>query len=228
MHFFFRGFKIWKVYDSSFVKYICRNLDISMTQIFNNGQPTRAYLAFLSISGFILLISGLMSLFQHQLSKKFTPIVVLFYSLATFFIILHAFSAFVDSKLHYNVLFEYTTRISLPILCIAILSNWSSKKANRFKQFYLPLIIGLTFFAHGLYALRFFPIPQNFLMMTANILKTPRGMTFNILYIVGFIDIILLVGIFIKKIQKPFIYYAIIWVFNNVNKVGSLLQPLQS
>lgn len=213
MHFFYRGFNIWKIYAGSFVKYICRNVNIPMTEIFDKGQPTKAYLAFLTISGSILLIAGLFSLFQQRLSKSWIPIAKTFYGLAGFFIILHAFSAFVESKLHYNVLFEYTVRIALPFLCIFLLSNWSSNKSQKLQKYWLPLIIGLTFFAHGLYALRFFPIPQNFLMMTANILKTPRGTTFNLLYIVGFIDIILLIGIFIKRLQKPFIYYAIIWGF---------------
>ncbi|MEZ5009558.1 MAG: hypothetical protein R2753_15540 [Chitinophagales bacterium] len=213
MHFLFRGFNLWKIYPSSFVKLVCRAFDIPVQAIFYKGHPTNAYLAFLIISGSILLLSGIFTLFQHKLPKKFIPLAKVLLALSGLLILLHAFSAFVDSKLHYNVPLEFITRASLPFICIYLLSNAYHSNKNKLVTLWLPLIIGLTFFAHGLYALRFFPIPQSFLMMTTNILKTPRNITFNFLYLVGILDVLLLIGIFIKPVRKAFLYYAIIWGF---------------
>ncbi|MEZ5003391.1 MAG: hypothetical protein R2730_10200 [Chitinophagales bacterium] len=160
-----------------------------------------------------MLLAGIISLFQHKLPEKLHLPAKLLLAVSAFIILLHAFASFTTSKLHPNAPLEYMTRLALPLLCIYLMSHSIPSLKSKFVTFWLPFIIGITFFAHGLYALRFFPIPQSFLMMTSNILKTPRAVTFNFLYLVGFIDILLLIGIFIKPIRKIFIYYAIIWGF---------------
>lgn len=214
MHFTYRSFNIWKIYPSASIKLIFRSFNISTEVIFANGSPTVGFLAFLNITGLIFLLTAFLCLWKLLSKHPFPKIFNILFVLSAVLILAHAYASFIQSKLHYNVPFEYFTRIALPFLCLVIsLNSFSKNKKDKILERTLPVVIAITFLAHGLYAIQFLPIPQDFLLMTTNILRTPRSTTINILYVVGVLDILLFIGIFIKRVRKYFLYYAIIWGF---------------
>lgn len=210
MHITWRGFHIWKIYPTSAIKLIFRKFGIPLEIIFSSGQPTKGYTTFLVVIGAILLFSGLLAV-GRIFFKSIRWLNVLFL-LSAIILIADVYSSFIDSKLHYNVPFEYGIRVSIPFLCFWIATYYNEAKEKLLINI-LSIAIAITFLAHGLYALNILPIPQNFLLMTSNILKSSRTVTLTFLYIAGILDVLLFIGIFIKPIRKYFIYYAIIWGF---------------
>jgi hypothetical protein len=214
MHFTFRSFNIWKIYPGNSIKLIFRIFDIPMDSIYTNGQPTLIFLLFLNITGLILLSTALLSVYHITQSRTIAPWWNTLYFLSGIIIIAHAFASYVQSKLHYNVPIEYITRMALPFLCWALAIHKNNfHQTEKTVRRSLPFIIGLTFFAHGIYAINFLPIPQDFMLMTSNILKTPREISLQFLFVIGIIDLVLLIGIFVPFIRKGFVIYAIIWGF---------------
>jgi hypothetical protein len=214
IHFTFRSFNIWKIYPGNFIKLVFRIFDVPMEAIYANGQPTLAFLLFLNITGLILLSTAFLSAYHIIQSRTISKWWNILYVLSGIIIIAHAFASYVDSKLHYNVPIEYVTRIAIPFLCLAVaIYQKNIIQTQKLIGRSLPIIIGLTFFAHGIYAVNFLPIPQDFMLMTTNILKTPRDISLQFLFVIGIIDLLLLIGIFVPYIRKGFVLYAIIWGF---------------
>ncbi len=214
MHFCYRDFNLWKIYPSASVKLILRNFNLSTDIVFLNGSPTAGFLLFLNLTGLVFTISSILCLVSIVKEIKFPSFIYIFHYISSLLITAHAFASLIHAKLHYNVPFEYAIRISIPILCV-IIGMYAIHKSRKDKLFarILPIAIAFTFAAHGLYAMRILPIPQSFLLMTSNILNTPRSISLNILFIAGVIDVLLAIGIFIPKIRIYFICYAIFWGF---------------
>ncbi|MEO0731962.1 MAG: hypothetical protein AAFZ52_03935 [Bacteroidota bacterium] len=77
----------------------------------------------------------------------------------------------------------------------------------------LRLLIALTFVGHGLYALGFHPVPAHFILMTQAGLGVGEETARNLLFVVGWLDILaaLLLVIPSPKTQKLALYWIIPW-----------------
>jgi len=106
--------------------------------------------------------------------------------------------------------FEYTLQITLPFLLLYAFST--DFRLNRFIVF-VKLAIGFTFFAHGLYALGFYPVPGNFIDMTIAVLHTNETNARLFLLVVGILDILILPLLFVKSISKYVLIYTFFWGF---------------
>ena len=106
--------------------------------------------------------------------------------------------------------FEYTLQIALPFLLLYAFST--NFRLNRF-IFVVKLAIGFTFFAHGLYALGFYPVPGNFIDMTISVLHTNESNARLFLLFVGILDLLILPLLFVKSISNYVLLYAAFWGF---------------
>lgn len=109
---------------------------------------------------------------------------------------------------HVGQFFEYSLQFMSPLFLI-----WYLQKGITPRLFLaLKITIALTFTCHGLYAIGYYPRPGNFVDMTINILRFSESNAIQYLNVVGLLDFILAVCIFLPwRISKFAIGYAILW-----------------
>lgn len=109
---------------------------------------------------------------------------------------------------HVAQFFEHSIQFGTPF--VLFLFYKKSIQQQRL-TFILKILVAATFCSHGLYALGVYPVPGNFVDMVINILGTSEQQALLLLYVVGILDIIIAVLIFIPKTAKIAIWYALIW-----------------
>ncbi|MGB0896689.1 MAG: hypothetical protein ACPGU9_03870 [Flavobacteriaceae bacterium] len=126
-----------------------------------------------------------------------------------------------DKFYHLAMFFEHSIQFGLPFLLLYFLKN-----RNRFRlQLLLKVTIAVAFVCHGLYAIgTLYPIPANFVTMTLNILPVNEPTAKQLLVVMGVIDFVIAIGIFIPKITKPFLIYAVFWGI--ATALARLISPL--
>ena len=71
--------------------------------------------------------------------------------------------------------------------------------------------IALTFFGHGLYAMGYHPLPDNFIDMTTSCIGINESQARTFLQVAGYLDFVVAIGIFIPKVDRHLLIYAAIW-----------------
>ncbi|NNC45600.1 MAG: hypothetical protein HKN99_06940 [Winogradskyella sp.] len=113
----------------------------------------------------------------------------------------------------YDVLpfFELSMQFAAPLLLFVFsdLALLNSKKVVLF----LKITIALTFIPHGIYAMGVLFVPGHFIDMTIKILNVNEDQATLFLFVVGFLDVLLSLLLFVPKISKYVLYYMIFWGF---------------
>jgi hypothetical protein len=105
--------------------------------------------------------------------------------------------------------FEFT--LQWPLIFILLFYNYLIN--NSLLNKILLLCIVLTFLAHGLYALNFYPVPTSFINMTMNCLGLNEQNARFFLKIMGVLDLIVCMLLLIPKTRKIGLIYCILWGF---------------
>ena len=103
--------------------------------------------------------------------------------------------------------FEYSIQIGIPFLFI----YYHSRFVQRYLILILKILIALTFSAHGLYAIGYYPVPGHFMAMVIDILGFGEQNAKLFLLIAGVLDFMLAIGLFIPRITRIAVVYAIVW-----------------
>ncbi|MEM9848906.1 MAG: hypothetical protein AAF847_13545 [Bacteroidota bacterium] len=133
-----------------------------------------------------------------------------FLYIGSFVLVCHALLEMKDHFYHYAQFFEHSIQIGTPLLL-----GWAVFHPNR-QQRTLSLakiLIALTFVAHGLYAMGFYPVPGHFIDMTISILGISEDQARLFLKVAGILDLILGVALFLPKIDRYALMYAVLWGF---------------
>lgn len=154
----------------------------------------------LLIIGLCFLISSIAFIFIDKFSKKIKISLVYF---TVFLMTLVSFAYFKDKSFSIGQFFEYSSQMFLPLYFII--------KEKRRRKLLLQLLIAITFICHGLYAIGYYPVPGNFMQMIISTFNCSNQSALLILKIAGLLDFIFAIGIFIPKIDKPFLIYGLIW-----------------
>ncbi len=113
-----------------------------------------------------------------------------------------------DKFYHLGQFFEYAIQFSLPLFFYLALTE----KINILKlRLYLKIAIALTFSAHGLYALGYYPQPGVFVDMVINTLHVSESTATYMLYLAGILDMVFAIGIFIPRFAKVSLIYMVLW-----------------
>jgi hypothetical protein len=164
---------------------------------------------FTKVCSFILVASALSCLFWHKLKATRPKKIIL--SLGVVILLFLGF-CLVKSK-NYDVLqfFELSIQIAVPMVFLF------SKNLARINEerltLWLKIAIVLTFVPHGLFAMGLIYVPGHFIDMTIQILGFSETQSKQFLFIVGALDILLSVLIFVPKVAKYALSYAIFWGF---------------
>jgi len=105
-------------------------------------------------------------------------------------------------------LIEHTIQWSLPLMLAAIISRQTI--SHRLLQG-MKWAIALTFTGHGLFAAGIFPVPAHFVFMTQSVLGISADAARSFLLIAGILDFTVAIGLFINRIDRIVVVYAIIW-----------------
>lgn len=153
-----------------------------------------------------IILSGAVSTVLLYFSKKRIFRIPIY--IASVFVTLIVFLEFKEKFFHSAQMIEGTIQALAPICFIWLLNP---KIKIKYIQFFLKIIIGLTFLGHGLYAVGVYATPGNFVDMTIILLGVNEEQAKLFLHIVGWLDIIIFPLLFIPKTIKPALWYAIIW-----------------
>ncbi len=103
---------------------------------------------------------------------------------------------------------EHTIQWTLPLFLAAIISQQTLSKGLLLG---IKWAIALTFMGHGLFASGIFSVPAHFVFMTQNIIGLSADAARSFLLLAGILDFIVAIGLFINKIDRIVVVYAIIW-----------------
>lgn len=101
---------------------------------------------------------------------------------------------------------EYSLQIATPVFLY-----YAIFQPQRNLIIWMKIAIALTFIGHGLYALGYYPVPAHFVQMMIDGFGIDEAASMTFLKIVGILDLIVAVGIFIPYLQTPSLIYCVIW-----------------
>ena len=159
------------------------------------------------INGIIFVLAAFSSLFIHSKNSKYLRIPIW---VGGFFLVILSFLTMKEHFFHYAQFLEHAIQFGIPFLLLYGIKENSD--LNHIKLF-SKILIAVTFISHGLYALGYYPIPGYFIDMTINSLGVTEKTAVTLLLIAGILDILISIAIFIPKISKYVLLYAIIWGF---------------
>jgi hypothetical protein len=111
---------------------------------------------------------------------------------------------------HIPMFFEHTIQFSTPFLLLSFIKYQKTSKL----VLHLKIAIALTFTCHGLYAIGIlYPLPGNFVTMCLNILPISETTAIRFLFIAGILDFAVAILLFIPRLWKFALLYAILWGF---------------
>jgi hypothetical protein len=157
--------------------------------------------------GGALLVLGVLTFLPMSLLRK-TKLIYVF-SAASVIIFIHTYGSYIAASSVPEQIIEHALQISLPLMFI----YFSTVKAIKFIRLnnLLCVTVGLTFIGHGIYALGIHYLPGNFVVMTNECLNFESAQSGNFLFVIGILDIVLSVLVFIPKIRQYAVWYLIIW-----------------
>ncbi|MBU2921036.1 hypothetical protein KO504_06755 [Winogradskyella psychrotolerans] len=163
---------------------------------------------FTKFNSLIFLIAALVSLLWHQI--KWLKLKRFIIGLGFFLLFLLGICMVKDKNYDFLQLFETSIQLSAPFLLwrnIKIDSN-NKKLINGLK-----IAIAFTFIPHGFMAMGIPYRPGHFIDMTIIILGVNETQATLFLFIVGFLDVLCALLVFVPKLSKYALWYMIIWGF---------------
>lgn len=123
---------------------------------------------------------------------------------------------YLESGYRLGQFIEYSLQFSTPLLFLYFYQHYMlSDRINISHQFIniLKFLIALTFIGHGLFAIGYYPIPGKFVDMMIKGFSVSEDGAKQILLIVGVLDIVAAILIFIPKgkLLKYSLWYIILW-----------------
>jgi len=156
--------------------------------------------------GVLLVLAMLSTVFYWQkFVKKILPAIMI---VASIVLLITSIGYYWDKSTQMGQFWEYSLQFGLPIIFILLLKD---KDKSAFVL--AKIFTSLTFIAHGLYAVGFYPVPGEFVHMTSRLLGITDDPAKTFLYVAGIIDFVFGVAIWIPKIQKPALVYGLLWGF---------------
>jgi hypothetical protein len=156
------------------------------------------------LNGVIYGIAAIAVIFLSKENRKYLKYPI---AIGGFLLVVLSFLSAKEKFYHYGQFFEHAIQFGIPFLLLMANKGLSRDKIILTSK----ILIALTFTAHGLYALGYYPIPGYFIDMTINTLYVTEDIAVLILKIAGVMDIVLSIGIFLPKVAKYFLIYACVW-----------------
>lgn len=202
------------LWSEDHVGWLLRGLGVSWEAYVGDVRTDQAIILVVKVVGLVYIaLAGIcLSAAENTRGRQFILLV------GGGLLVLLAYAKYLDHLRYWPQALEYSAQVSAPVLLWlalrrGVLDPWVSRGA--------VVAVSLTFFAHGLYALGYFPTPQNFTTMTMTLLGVSDDGAAAWLRVMGGIDLVIAVGIFIPGARVPLLFYATAWGF-----MTALARPL--
>lgn len=163
-------------------------------------------LSYINIAfGFLFMFAAVSVLFVNKKKNFYRT----FVRIGWLLLFITAYGYYVDKFRISAQFFEYSAQLVIPFLLLRAVKF----KMNRKFLFWAKLSIALTFVCHGLFAIGYYPVPGIFNNMLINTFGFTNETSFTVLKVVGILDFVFAIGIFVKPISKPILWYGLIWGF---------------
>lgn len=173
-------------------------------QSYVTSIQTDAYVDWLvQIFGFLYLASAIAVLIYNFKSKFFKSIIIV----GGLGLVFLSFLQMKERFYQLGQFFEYSLQFGIPFVFIFYQKPFIKNNLT----FILKILIAIVFVSHGLYAVGYYPVPGYFLGMVIDILGFSEDGARLFLLVVGILDFIVSLLIFIPKISKYALFYAFIW-----------------
>jgi len=193
-------------WDESLLKPIVEGWFGGSWTIYATSSATDTFVqSIIKVKGILYLIAAFCALRINEKNKKWTRLPILIGGIG-----LVILSLLLTKEKFYHIaqFFEHSIQFGLPFVLL-----YTYKKAYEKSRLILILkiLIAVTFFSHGLYAFGAYPVPGKFVDMVINILGCSEAFAITFLYVAGILDFILAVLLFIPKLDKYALIYAVLW-----------------
>lgn len=168
-------------------------------------QTDNSIQLFTRVNGFFYALCAIVSLIITKKSHKILKALLL---LGGINLIVLSLLLTKEKFYHLAMFFEHTIQFGCPFLLL-----YGLQKTDKKLLLYLKIGVALTFICHGVYAVGIHPLPANFVTMSLNILPFNEPNIKQFLFVMGVIDFIIGILIFIKYTQRTALLYACIWGF---------------
>jgi hypothetical protein len=151
---------------------------------------------------------ALMAVLTLIVTRKQLEKLTLLYILSSIALVFLAFLYSKEKFFHAGQFFEYAIQFLLPLFfCYGVSRRIEFKKLLLL----MKIAIALTFTAHGLYAIGYYPQPGAFVDMLLNIFSMEEATAKSILQIAGILDFVISITIFIPRLSNYSLIYAALW-----------------
>ncbi len=155
--------------------------------------------------GWFYLVCAVVAIFIKKIPRVFSYILWIGTASLVFLAFLYCKERFYQL----GQFWEYILQFGSPIFLFVL---WKKQYISEKLIFAMKVAIAITFIAHGLYALNFYPRPGNFIQMVIDILGVNESTAIIFLNVAGVLDFAIAIGIFLKgKIRDAALLYAIFW-----------------
>ncbi len=162
---------------------------------------------FIKLYSFLLLLAGFVCLFWQKI--EFIILKKTVVAIAVFIFLLLNICMLKDRRYGVLQFFELSIQIAS---CLVFFFNNDISKINQEKLvFWLKIPVAFTFISHGIFAMGIFYTPCEFLDMTMKILIVNEIQARLFLFVVGILDVLASILLFIPKVAKYALIYIIIW-----------------
>lgn len=159
------------------------------------------------LSSFIFLLSAIVSLFWQKIKWGRLKRTIIWIGIGI--LIFMGFCLVKSKNNDFLQFFEQGIQIGAPLLMILLSKN--KYVFNNKLLLGVKIAIALVFTTHGLFAMGLIYVPGHFVDMTIKILGVSEAVAKQFLFVIGLLDVIASILIFIPKLSKYAFYYLIIW-----------------
>lgn len=196
------------LWDEQWMKSIVQGLlQMDWQTYVRSPQVDQAIQNTIRITGVFYLLCAVAAIAINQLKKWAYRVLYL----GSFSLV---FLAFLESKEHFFYLgqfLEYTLQFACPVFLV--LFHRKQTISHRL-LFWMKIAMSITFIAHGLFAIGYYPTPGYFVEMVMNIMGVGQETGVVILKIAAILDFIAGIIIFLPgKMALPGFIYMVIWGF---------------
>jgi len=191
-------------WDEELLKFIIENILGIQWADYVSSVSFDLFLKYLAIAlGVLYLGSAIITLIFNE-KKKLQRIILVSGSIGLFFL-----SYLLMKEKFYRVsqFFEYSLQFSIPLILVYYNSAFLKKNLTII----LKILIAIVFVSHGLFAIGYYPVPGHYLGMVINIFEVNESVARLFLQIAGVLDFLLAIFIFVPKLSKLALIYAVFW-----------------
>ncbi len=194
-------------WDENLLKGLVEGLTpFTWTQYVTHPKVDYAIQILIKATGLFYLCCAFASFFIKKCPKKVSAFFLIGGAVSLAFL---SFLYCKEKFFHLGQFFEYASQVLIPVFLYLSFNSAPTKRL----VFFINVAISLTFFSHGLYAMGFYPVPGSYIDMLLRVFPLQETQARTFIKIIGHIDLVMAVCVFIPKVSTPFLIYGVVWGF---------------